>query len=106
MSGGNSARGLAAGYARGRSEMRRQNAIAALLKPGEMIVRWNRIEDGLPDADTDVLIHTPESPSEPVWPAFWDGEIWRYASADPCTYRVTHWTDMLTPPMAYVLPHS
>lgn len=57
-------------------------------------IAWHVPADEMPDADTTVLLHVPESEDDPVWPGFWDGEQWRYADAMPLSARgheVAHW---------------
>ena len=57
-------------------------------------ITWHLIEDGLPHTYQAVLVFTPTL-SEPVCPAFWDGEYWRDVDAMPLENKaVKAWADM------------
>jgi hypothetical protein len=50
---------------------------------------WTPVDEGLPDADTLVLIALND---DDVWTGYLDGDGWRYVDAMPiATERVTHW---------------
>jgi hypothetical protein len=44
-----------------------------------------------PDSDATVLLFDPAA-SEPVWPGYPDGDVWRTAEGMPAL--PTHWTDL------------
>jgi hypothetical protein len=44
-----------------------------------------------PDSDTTVLLFDPAA-SEPVWPDYLDGDVWRTAEGMPAA--PTHWSDL------------
>jgi hypothetical protein len=56
-------------------------------------INWTAPGEQMPDADTTVLIRV-EGASEPVWPGYFDGGVWRYADGMPVRGRVIEWTDM------------
>lgn len=47
----------------------------------------------LTDVDVIVLIHAPEA-AEPVWPAWWDGELWVWAEGAEVHVPVRAWAQM------------
>lgn len=58
---------------------------------------WILAADQLPDDDTLVLVATSESE---VWPAYRDGDIWRWGDAMPvATESVTHWMHLPAAPL-------
>lgn len=53
---------------------------------------WIPVANRLPDADLTVLVALADGE---VWPAYLDGETWRYVDAMPIeATHVTHWRDM------------
>lgn len=59
---------------------------------------WILCTDALPDTDTTVMTFTPES-SEPIWPAYHDGDRWIDVGGCPIDDAViTHWMDFPEPP--------
>jgi len=50
-----------------------------------------------PDSDTTVLLFDPAA-SEPVWPGYFDGDVWRTAEGMPAT--PTLWSEMPGGPKA------
>jgi hypothetical protein len=57
-------------------------------------VFWNLAKDK-PDADITVIVHMDDGS---VDVGFWDGDCWRYVSADPIDISVLHWADFPEPP--------
>lgn len=55
------------------------------------VITWISTDEEMPDADTAVLIRTPDS-DERVWIGWFDGERWMM-EAGPAG-RVTHWSDI------------
>jgi hypothetical protein len=59
---------------------------------------WICVGDDLPDDKLLVLVALND---DDVWPAYRDGDIWRYVDAMPITVeRVTHWTRFPAHPYA------
>lgn len=50
-----------------------------------------------PDSDTTVLLFDPTA-SEPVWPGYLDGDVWRTAEGMPASPAL--WTDLPKGPTA------
>lgn len=58
---------------------------------------WTLATDTLPDDDTLVLVATTDGE---VWPAYRDGDIWRWSDAMPVAAdRVTHWMHLPAAPL-------
>lgn len=58
------------------------------------LITWHKpVEGKLPDADITVLARTDDE-SEPVWPAYYDGAIWRGPDNMPLGRVVIEWCDM------------
>ena len=55
------------------------------------LLHWRSLLDGTPDVDSLVLVYCPDS-DEPVWPGYFDGEVWRHAEGGRCD--VTFWAPM------------
>lgn len=54
---------------------------------------WYELHERMPDAEITVLIEvTDADATEPVWPGWFDGEVWRDALGDEVT--VIRWADM------------
>lgn len=60
-------------------------------------MKWIPTAEYLPDSDINVITFDPTAISEPVWPGFHDGEMWRDSSGHPLK-GVTHWMDFPDPP--------
>lgn len=59
-------------------------------------IQWNQVGHSLPDDDTLVLIVLND---DDVWPAYRDGDVWRYVDGMPITAeRVTHWMPLPAAP--------
>jgi Protein of unknown function (DUF551). len=59
---------------------------------------WIACDEALPDFDTTVMTFAPGS-SEPIWPAYHDGEQWMDLNGAPINDAViTHWMDFPEPP--------
>jgi hypothetical protein len=58
---------------------------------------WTPVANQLPDSDTTILLFD-ENASEPVWPGYLDGNMWRYIDGMPA--QPTHWTEMPEGPKA------
>lgn len=57
--------------------------------PNSPAVTWIPVSTKLPDADTLLLIATPE---REVWTGYLDGDTWRFADGMPVEFTsVTHW---------------
>ncbi len=57
---------------------------------------WILAADKLPDDDTLVLVATVDGE---VWPAYRDGDIWRWADAMPASEKcITHWIHLPAAP--------
>jgi hypothetical protein len=54
------------------------------------VLTWNPVAEP-PDSDTTVLLFDPAA-SEPVWPGYLDGDVWRTAEGMPA--NPSHWTDL------------
>lgn len=57
------------------------------------LIKWQRPEDALPDAEETVLLYMPEAEGEPVWPGYFDhyGDFrWMLADGMPAGL-VTYW---------------
>jgi hypothetical protein len=61
------------------------------------LLGWIPVERELPDDEETVLLYSPEA-SEPVWPGFRDGDVWRWADATEA-HGVTHWAPMPAGPL-------
>ena len=60
-------------------------------------IQWRGVADTLPDAETTVMLYSPEA-DEPIWPGFHDGEGgWVWAEGIPAK-GVTHWAQIPEPP--------
>lgn len=58
---------------------------------------WILATDQLPDDDTLVLVATSDGE---VWPAYRDGDIWRWGDAMPVAAEsVTHWMHLPAAPL-------
>jgi hypothetical protein len=62
-------------------------------------ITWHELpQDGMPDAEVTVLaeIRDPDGDGTEVWPAWWDGKMWREAGCairvEP--HRVVAWADV------------
>jgi hypothetical protein len=56
-------------------------------------ITWHEVGEQLPDADLTVLVRTEEC-EEPVWLAFFDGEVWLDVEGTAIT--VVRWADLPT----------
>ena len=62
-----------------------------------MTNHWQRVADGMPAADTTVLVALRKG-SEPVWFGYFDGECWRASDGERLS-GVTHWRDIPAEPV-------
>lgn len=56
------------------------------------LIGWIPVERSMPDDDETVPLYAPTA-SEPVWPGYRDGDVWRWADTFEA-HGVTHWTAM------------
>lgn len=54
------------------------------------VLTWKPVAEP-PDSDTTVLLFDPAA-SEPVWPGYLDGDVWRTAEGIPAA--PIHWADL------------
>lgn len=54
-------------------------------------ITWTACSERMPDDEITVLMFTPATKGDEVWPGFHDGDGWHCASADQCSHEVTHW---------------
>lgn len=64
--------------------------------PFTEVLTWKPVAEP-PDSDTTVLLFDPAA-SEPVWPGYLDGDVWRTAEGFPAA--PTLWTDLPKGPTA------
>jgi len=75
-----------------------QATMAARERALTVAVVWHDAEYELPDSDTTVLLHCPQS-SDPIWFGYHDGETWRSVDNEKHAEGVvTHWADLPAPP--------
>lgn len=70
----------------------------------ENIMEWINADKSLPDEEETVLLYMPDSPSEPIWPGYFDGYShngWLLEVGMPAG-RVTHWMHFPDAPMGFV----